>query len=48
LSWAIGQFYGGKFTSYFRAFLSYVLGVVTFQVFIVVLGVIGELLLRKG
>ena len=45
VSWAIGQFYGGTKGNYFKALLSYVLGMMTFQVGIVVLGILIDLLI---
>jgi len=46
LTWSIGQFYEGTRLSYFKALLSYVLGMVTFQVVIIVVGVFLSLLLK--
>ncbi|EHQ41848.1 DUF3667 domain-containing protein [Myroides odoratus] len=46
LTWSIGQFYEGKRLSYFKVLLSYVLGMVTFQVVIVIVGTILSLILK--
>ncbi|MCS4240292.1 hypothetical protein M2306_000119 [Myroides gitamensis] len=46
LTWSIGQFYEGKRLSYFKALLSYVLGMATFQVVIVIVGTILSLILK--
>lgn len=47
VSWAIGQFYGGTKGNYFKAFLSYIIGVMSFQVGIVVLGTLIDLIVKK-
>lgn len=46
LTWSIGQFYEGKRLSYFKALLSYVLGMTTFQVVIVIVGTILSIVLK--
>lgn len=46
LTWSIGQFYEGKRLSYFKALLSYVLGMATFQVVIVIVGTILSIILK--
>lgn len=46
LTWSIGQFYEGKRLGYFKALLSYVLGMTTFQVVIVIVGMILSLILK--
>lgn len=40
LTWSIGQFYGGGRLNYFKALLSYVLGMITFQVVLLLVGAI--------
>lgn len=47
LSWAIGQFYGGTKGNYFKALLSYVLGVITFQMAVTVLGFFIDMIVNK-
>jgi len=47
VSWAIGQFYGGTKGNYFKGFLSYVIGVMSFQVAVVVLGVLVDIIVKK-
>lgn len=47
LSWAIGQFYGGTKGNYFKALLSYVLGVASFQVLVTVIGIIVDIVFKK-
>lgn len=47
LTWSIGQFYGGKRLNYFKAFLCYILGMITFQVVLLVVGTILDLLQKK-
>lgn len=47
VSWGIGQFYGGTKGNYFKAFLSYIIGTISFQVGIVVLGTLIDLIFKK-
>lgn len=45
-TWAIGQFFGGKkFINYLKAFFSYVLGLLTFSIGILLIGHVIDLLL---
>lgn len=45
--WAIGQFFGKrKFINYVKAFFSYVLGILTFSVAVIILGVLIDSLLK--
>ncbi|WP_410880446.1 hypothetical protein [Myroides sp. DW712] len=46
VSWAIGQFYGGTKGNYFKGFLSYILGMVSFQVGLLLVGTILDLILK--
>ena len=44
-SWAIGQFYGkGKFVNYVKAFLAYIVGMITFTLTAILIGTIIDLL----
>lgn len=47
LTWSIGQFYGGKRSHYWKALLSYSIGMVTFQFAVLAIGTILDLLLKN-
>ncbi|MBB1139233.1 DUF3667 domain-containing protein [Myroides sp. WP-1] len=46
VGWAIGRFYGGTRRSYWKGFFSYLLGVITFQILIVVFGVLADIIIK--
>lgn len=44
VGWAIGKFYGGTRSSYWKALFSYFLGVITFQILIFVFGFLADII----
>ncbi len=44
--WAIGQFFGNKFSNYVKAFFAYLIGFTTFIFVAAIIGVVYELLMR--
>lgn len=47
MSWAIGQFYEKKIKNYFKAFLAYLSGMVTFQILAMGAGIIYDIVTKK-
>ncbi|MCJ8497126.1 DUF3667 domain-containing protein [Chryseobacterium salipaludis] len=45
--WAIGQFYGKTIKNYFKAFLSYIFGFITFQIVVTIIAVVNNMILKK-
>lgn len=47
MGWAIGQFYEKKMKNYFKALLAYFFGMLTFQVLIIGIGTLYDIIIKK-
>lgn len=45
-AWAIGQFFGSKFSNYVKAFFAYLIGFMTFMIVATIVGIVYELMIR--
>ena len=46
IGWGIGQFYGKKIKNYFKAFFAYSLGMITFQIIVIVVGITYDMIMK--